>query len=608
MILNKLFNFLASLKLAVILLVIFAAILSWATFYEAGAGTEEAQRLIYRSRWFDLFLFVLGLNVACAALSRFPWKSHHAAFVVTHTGILIILIGSLITRKYGVEGQLMLQEGESADHILLNDTVLAVSAPRLAVREEFDPWFLKSGIPEGKEIRYPLKNTGIVCVVDRYLFNPQTLERVTDDASAPNPAVQVAVFRPGANDTNLQDWLLANDPGRNTLDLGIASVRLRAVASPEELQQRLPSLPTAKNATPESPGQILLLNSDKKTVQTLDLKTLEARPIPLEYNHMVLTVKLAQLLPHAAIQQGKLTDNPQGKFNPAARFEIQGPSGTEEHLSFALFPEFGSMHGQNPSLYGLEGQLVYPFEEPSDSGNRVNLYLGPDQRIYYTAANSAGRFATGTVEIGGSFDTGWNGLQLQVKTFYANARMTQELSDAGMSGSGQHNNPMLHVRLENQGETAASDVAFNSPVSVTVGGETCEVEFGQKRYPLNFTIELIQFEAPRYPGTNRPARFQSQVKLIDSAKQLERKQLISMNNPLDYNHFLVFQSSYIEGGNGQPNVSIFSVAWAPGTPIIYIGAIVLILGMVLMFVPSRFSRRNSLTFTSAPVSPEGHYH
>jgi hypothetical protein len=47
---------------------------------------------------------LLGANLACSAFSRWPWRKHHLAFLITHLGIITLLIGSLIGRIWGVEG------------------------------------------------------------------------------------------------------------------------------------------------------------------------------------------------------------------------------------------------------------------------------------------------------------------------------------------------------------------------------------------------------------------------------------------------------------------------------------------------------------------------
>ena len=205
-------DFLASIKLAVILLVIFGVLLSWATVLESKTSTEHVQRVVYQTFWFDLFLFLLGLNVTCSALSRLPWKKRHTGFVVTHAGIIIILIGSMITRKLGVEGQMMLQEGRKADYITLNYDVLSVALPRLNVQDTITPDFSISGIPKGKALRFNLENTGAELYVNEYFSNPRVVHRITNDGNTRNPAVQVQFHRANSPAIEFEQWLLLMTP------------------------------------------------------------------------------------------------------------------------------------------------------------------------------------------------------------------------------------------------------------------------------------------------------------------------------------------------------------------------------------------------------------
>src|SRR6202050_2745500 len=102
------FNFFKSLKLAVILLLSLGAILAVGTFYEADYGTAAAQRVIYKSWFVSLEMFLLILNLACAAIDRYPWKKHHVGFVITHAGIITLIMGSFITQQKGIDGNIAL--------------------------------------------------------------------------------------------------------------------------------------------------------------------------------------------------------------------------------------------------------------------------------------------------------------------------------------------------------------------------------------------------------------------------------------------------------------------------------------------------------------------
>src|SRR5438128_962848 len=60
---EAIYRFLASLKLAVLSLGTLAAVLAYATFFEASYGTAAVQEWIYRSKGFAVLLAFLGTNI-----------------------------------------------------------------------------------------------------------------------------------------------------------------------------------------------------------------------------------------------------------------------------------------------------------------------------------------------------------------------------------------------------------------------------------------------------------------------------------------------------------------------------------------------------------------
>jgi len=54
---------------------------------------------------------LLGLNVLCAAVVRFPWKKSQIGFLVTHAGILVLMLGAVLTRVAGIDANLPVFEG-----------------------------------------------------------------------------------------------------------------------------------------------------------------------------------------------------------------------------------------------------------------------------------------------------------------------------------------------------------------------------------------------------------------------------------------------------------------------------------------------------------------
>src|SRR4030088_3755116 len=98
---NRVFQFFASIKLAVVLLSVLIIGAIAGTLWESSVDAKVARAYVYGAPWFNLWLTLLAANLAVSAFSRWPWKKHHTAFLVTHLGIITLLTGSLRRRLLG---------------------------------------------------------------------------------------------------------------------------------------------------------------------------------------------------------------------------------------------------------------------------------------------------------------------------------------------------------------------------------------------------------------------------------------------------------------------------------------------------------------------------
>ena len=114
---KKIVAALASLKLAVILLVVLLVGLSAGTILESRTDAATAGRLVYYAWWFLLLQGLFAVNVACSIANLFPWGRRRTGFVVTHASLLLILAGAALTYFGKVEGQLDLWEGQTSSTI-----------------------------------------------------------------------------------------------------------------------------------------------------------------------------------------------------------------------------------------------------------------------------------------------------------------------------------------------------------------------------------------------------------------------------------------------------------------------------------------------------------
>jgi cytochrome c-type biogenesis protein CcsB len=125
--------------------------------------------------------------------------------------------------------------------------------------------------------------------------------------------------------------------------------------------------------------------------------------------------------------------------------------------------------------------------------------------------------------------------------------------------------------------------AVGEAARTEVAGMEVAISYGAKPITLPFAIALKDFQLERYPGSMSPASYASEVVLIDDEQGINEPYRIYMNHVLDHRGYRFFQSSYDQDEGG----TILSVNHDPGTPITYIGYLMLAIGMFgALFMPN----------------------
>lgn len=128
---RKFFQHLGGLPLALALVATTLVFVTLGTILEAKTNSHLfAAKFTYQNPFFQLLLALYFLNILFAALSRFPFKQKHIPFLLTHLGLLMILLGVFVKTHFGVQGSLALKEGSGSAHIFLPNTfALLVESP-----------------------------------------------------------------------------------------------------------------------------------------------------------------------------------------------------------------------------------------------------------------------------------------------------------------------------------------------------------------------------------------------------------------------------------------------------------------------------------------------
>jgi cytochrome c-type biogenesis protein CcsB len=113
------------MKISVLVLFMFGAIVGGATFIENDYGTQTAQALIYNARWFEFFLLYFILLLIYNMSKYKSYKSKPSVFIF-HMAFLVIAIGAAITRYVGYEGMMHIREGHSSSTIKSANKILNI--------------------------------------------------------------------------------------------------------------------------------------------------------------------------------------------------------------------------------------------------------------------------------------------------------------------------------------------------------------------------------------------------------------------------------------------------------------------------------------------------
>ncbi|NDB95893.1 MAG: cytochrome C biogenesis protein ResB, partial [Verrucomicrobia bacterium] len=179
---------LGSLDLAMLLLITLTGVCAAATFLESGFSARVARAYVYGSPWFNLWLILLCLNLICSAATRWPWQKHHAGFVITHAGIIILLAGALLGRSRGFEGSVDLSRGAPpAQEVLLDRPRLTVESPATGqlFSTPFDPE-VRTPRPDRPRL-LPLPGSDVQLVIDGYASRSIEKTELAHDPASTSP-------------------------------------------------------------------------------------------------------------------------------------------------------------------------------------------------------------------------------------------------------------------------------------------------------------------------------------------------------------------------------------------------------------------------------------
>jgi cytochrome c-type biogenesis protein CcsB len=94
-----------------IMLVLFALAMAVATFVENDFGSAAAYNFIYDTRWFELILLLLVVNMIGQIFEFKLYRKAKLTIMLFHLAFIIMIVGAGITRYFGYEGTIHIRAG-----------------------------------------------------------------------------------------------------------------------------------------------------------------------------------------------------------------------------------------------------------------------------------------------------------------------------------------------------------------------------------------------------------------------------------------------------------------------------------------------------------------
>ena len=617
---NRLFKFFASLKLAVILLAVLIVAAIAGTIYESSFDAKVARAYIYGAPWFNLWLVLLGANLAVSALSRWPWRKHHVAFLVTHLGIITLLTGSLIGRIWGIEGTITLFKGEPpTNRLLVDERQMRVHDTDGMVKSYRTEFLHHPPSPQRPRDLGQLASGARLAVIDyapaiERKLKPRPLK---EDGT---PALHFTISTAMMNQ-HLESWLLAGDPQFANFSMGLANIDLKRGsaatshrADPPPKDSPVEAQTTSKNhgvdleesifafsKAPEeqighaakggstgakvrlemegSRGRVVVSVNGKEA--TFDVVNDRGRDLPIEGTPF--TMRIDGYWPDFRIADGKPSSISDQPNNPAVLVTIRGKG-------IPVAATGPNLHGTGKDLPTTGGPPTMP-AAGQETPNHLTLFIGDDGQITYELISRKSGKSTGKIRIGEPLSTGWADWELNVDQVLPSAEQWMDFaptkSDANISTADLPDG--VRVRIEQSGEKFEQWVPAGWQITVPTTPNETQIAYGWKTISLAIGLELLDFEVKRNEGSDSPAGFKSSLR-ISTGDGDSATGSCWMNHPFSFPggwlhtwSGLTYKISQASWNPENLNQSSVQILRDPGWLFKWIGSILIVGGVFMMF-------------------------
>jgi hypothetical protein len=254
------------------------------------------------------------------------------------------------------------------------------------------------------------------------------------------------------------------------------------------------------------------------------------------------------------------------------------------------------------AIFSSEGNMVI---EEGDQSNRVDDYHDMELTIINTSNESLDEytiFDQPLLRKGNILSHQNLNFNIEIISYLRNCEPLRRTAPAGIQYKGMlknfmlsalkldkednRNRPGIIYRIINSGSSSDGIYGLffgqSVPQTAVINNQNFEFIIRKKRTYLPFVIELLDFKKVMHAGTGIAKSYSSEVNLIENG--IPRRVLIEMNEPLRHRGYTFFQSSFIEGPEGEATVLAAVKNYGRSFP--YISSIIMSIGLLLHLLKS----------------------
>ncbi|MBI2606895.1 MAG: cytochrome c biogenesis protein ResB [Deltaproteobacteria bacterium] len=529
------FRFFASVEFAIPALAAFAAAMIYGTVCESLYGTNYVRLAVYHSWWFYLIEGALLLSITLSVIARLPFQKRLIGFYVVHLGMLVIMAGAFVTSLVGIDGSIELGRGRASSSVRLAEETLL---------------YIQRG-QQQSQIEIPSSTS------------PVTMNQVVELGDGAR--LVLLKFLPFAKPE--REW-------KNRQGAWVAQWRIKSKSKGFEQRVELSNL------------------EDGQVPVKADIGLLYMEVVPKEL--------FAALKEHLARRGSRFVlYHPKAGVLAALR-DLKGPVTVKDGSVLSVRTDDKHVAITAYQLKTANGRLLF---FPRFSPYPLTASLMPDRKSGYflldldmiRAKNAIyiSRADSGQVQIGFGKGKDWKfigyeGAPIPLPWMQFELSLVGEKTDsvpetafarATPSKEERENIKAVLVSLEKNGHGEKFWIDDRGSIELESSGLVVSAAIGPRETELPFAMTLDQFKMDRVPGTDKPASYESFVRVSDATETAH----IYMNHPYKAHGYTFYQSSYYQDESGQYH-SILSVNKDPGRPVKYIGSSILVLGLVLQFL------------------------